>query len=219
MFQTLQYQVLRPTFLLIGLMMCTGAFTQSQWEFKGEKDQVKVYYRRTSNVHEVKLITSIQTTASDLIHLLGEVPGYPKWGYKVVESRLLKKVSDTEMYYHSKLDFPWPLDDRDVVMHTLLTQDPVTKTITATSTAVPDFIPAVPGYLRMRNSNTQWTIMSGVNGWLYVEYYINSSPGGSIPDWLVNAAIDVGPRETIKSLRSLLKQPKYQNKRLAYIKE
>ena len=36
---------------------------------------------------------------------------------------------------------------------------------------------------------------------------------------MVNMAIDMGPRETIKRIRSALKGAKYQNSKLAYIKE
>lgn len=216
----LQHQVLRTLYFVLLLLPGFSAAAQSNpWILKNEKDLVKVYYRRTEGVHEVKLATSIQSSMSDLVHLMHEVTDYPKWGYKVTESRVVKKISDTDMYYHSKLDFPWPMDDRDIVMHTVMHQDPVTKVITATSVAEPDAIPEVPGFMRIRQSTTKWTIMPGQNGWLYVEYYINSSPGGNIPDWMVNAAIDVGPRETIKGIRNMLAQPKYRNKQLAYIRD
>ncbi len=54
---------------------------------------------------------------------------------------------------------------------------------------------------------------------LSVEYYLYSHPGGSLPSWLVNTAVDMGPRETIKSVRNLLLEPRYQNVRLAHIRE
>lgn len=188
------------------------------WVFKNEKDNVKVFYRRTADVHEVKLVSSIKTSLSGLVHLLGEVNLYPTWGYKVAESQLLQKVSDTEMYYHSRLDFPWPFNDRDIIMHTKLTQDPNSRAIIATSTAVPDFIPELKDVTRIRNAKTTWKIWPGANGWAYVEYYIYSDPAGNMPDWLVNMAIDIGPRETIKGLRDILKKPEYQAVTLAHIK-
>jgi hypothetical protein len=38
---------------------------------------------------------------------------------------------------------------------------------------------------------------------------LNSEPGGNIPDWLVNLAIDEGPIQTIKAFLSLLDAAKY----------
>ncbi len=189
------------------------------WSLKKDKEGVKVFYRHTSDIYEIKLATSLKIPLSGLIQLFSEVEQYPKWGYKVAEARLLQRVSDTEMYYYSRLDFPWPMNDRDIIMHTKMTQDPKTNRIIATSVAVPDYLPVVKDVERMRTAHTQWTLAPGAGGWVYVEYYIYSHPGGSIPDWLVNMAIDVGPRETIKSIRSIIQQQRYQTAKLAYIKE
>jgi hypothetical protein len=194
-------------------------FSQNEWVFKNEKEGVKVYYRKTSDIQEVKLISSIKVPLSGLIQLFSEVELYPTWGYKVMESRLIKKVSDTEMYYYSRLDFPWPLSDRDLVMHTKLEQDPVTRKIIATSKAVPNMAPEVADVVRITNATTQWTLIPGAGGWLYTEYYIYSSPGGNIPDWMINMAVDVGPRETIKNIRNIVQQYKYQSARLAHIRD
>jgi len=189
------------------------------WELKNNKDGVKVYFKKTADVHEIKLITSLHTSLSGIVQLLSEVEHYPLWGYKILESKLLKKVSDTEVYYYTKLDFPWPLNDRDIIMHTHLTQDPVTKKIITTSVAVPDYLPENKDVVRIQQANTRWTLLPGTGGWPYIEYYIYTNPGGNLPDWLINMAIDVGPRETIKAMRTLLQQEKYKKTKLAHIKE
>lgn len=212
--------------LLLTLLLATifvPSFINAQdtngWIFKNEKEGVKVYYRKTSDVYELKLITSLKVSLSGLVTLLSEVDNYPKWGYKVTESRELKKISEWETYYYSKLDFPWPLDDRDIVVRSKMEQDPVTRRITATSVSEPDYIPANKGVVRMRNAHTSWTLLPGPGGWTYVEYYIYSDPGGSLPDWLVNMALDVGPRETIKNIRNFVLQDKYQRAKLAHLKD
>jgi hypothetical protein len=196
------------------------SFSQKHdWVLKNEKEGVKVYYRKTADIYELKLAASLKTSLDGLIQLLSEVEHYPDWGYKVTESRLLQKVSDTEVYYYSKLDFPWPLDDRDIIMHTRMEQDPVTRRVVATSMAMPDYIPAVKGVERIRKATTKWTLVPDPSGWTYVEYYIYSDPGGNLPDWLVNMALDVGPRETIKSIRKFIQLPKYREAKLDYIKK
>jgi hypothetical protein len=205
----------------LALFACTflsSMQAQDGWIFKNEKEGVKVYYRKTSDVYELKLVTSLKAPLSGLALLLSEVENYPKWGYKVLESKELKRVSDTETYYYSKLDFPWPLDDRDIIVHSKMEQDPITRRITATSISSPDYLPGNKGVVRMRNAHTTWTLLPGPGGWTYVEYYIYSDPGGSLPDWLVNMALDVGPRETIKSIRNFVQQEKYQSAKLAHVK-
>lgn len=207
------------------MILCVTAILPLQaqnndaWTLRKDKEGVKVYYRQVTDIHEIKLATSLKIPLSGLIQLFSEVENYPKWGYKVMESKLLQKVSETEMYYYSRLDFPWPMSDRDLIMHTRLTQDPKTRRIIAVSEAAPDYLPVTKDVERIREAHTQWTLVPGSGGWVYVEYYIHSDPGGSIPDWLINMTLDVGPRETIKSIRDLIQSQKYQGAKLAYIKE
>jgi hypothetical protein len=189
------------------------------WILKNNKDGVKVYYRKTTDVHEVKLTSSIETRMSGIIQLFSEVENYPHWGYRIVESKLLKKISDREQYYYAKIDFPWPLSDRDLIMHTFLEQDSTTKIITAKSKATPGFLPENKDIVRIKTCNTTWKLHPGTSGWMYIEYFIYSNPGGNIPDWAINLGIDVGPRETIKNIRDILKKDKYTKAKIPYIKD
>ena len=199
--------------------LSSSVFAQEDYVFKNEKDGVKVYYKKTDDVHDVKLTTSFQSSASALVKLFSEVSKFPTWGYKISESKLLKKVSATEIYYYSVIDFPWPMSDRDVIMHSTLSQDPKTGIVTSLSEAVPDYLPEKEGLVRMTIADTKWIIHKASGGNINVEYYIHSHPGGNIPAWLVNMAIDVGPRETIKAMRDILQEPEYKSARLAHIKE
>lgn len=208
-----------PLFFLAFSSPALQAQKNEGWNFKNEKDGVKVYYKKTDDVHEIKLVTSLKSSLSALVQLFSEVDDYTKWGYKLSEAKLLKRVSEKEFYYYSKLDFPWPLSDRDLILRTKLEQDSTTKHVTSISTARHDYLPENKDVVRIKTTTTKWTLVPGTGGWVYVEYYINSNPAGNIPDWLVNMAIDVGPRMTIKNMRSILQQPKYQTAKLAYIKE
>lgn len=205
--------------LLFSISLPLTAQDKHAWVLKNDKDAVKVYYRKSSDIYELKLATSLKVPLSGVARLFDEVEKYPVWGYKITEARLLKRVSPTEMYYYSRLDFPWPMSDRDVVLHTKLQQDPKNGAVMSVSTAVPDYIPEVKGVVRVRKADTKWTLIPGAGGWLYAEYYLHSDPGGNIPDWAINLALDVGPRETVKSMRKILAGSDYQNTKLAHIKE
>jgi len=204
--------------LLLSLFFSHGASAQT-WKFKNEKEGVKVYYRNTGTVQDLKLTASVKTSLSGIIYLLNEVERYPQWGYKISESRLLEKISATELIYYTRFDFPWPLSDRDVIMRTSLVQDPKTNVVTAVSVSEPWHLAEYKDIVRIHTANTRWILHPNSSGWLYLEYYIHSDPGGSLPDWLVNMAVDVGPLETIHRIRHILKEPKYQQAKLAHIRE
>lgn len=219
--EPLHFKLKTGLFLFLALFFTSPLIAQDQngWVLKNEKDGVKVYYRKASDIYELKLATSFKVPLSGVARLFDEVEKYPGWGYKITEARLLKRVSPTEMYYYSRLDFPWPMSDRDVVLHTKLEQDPKSHAVMSISKAAPDYIPEVKGVVRVRKADTKWTLIPGAGGWLYAEYYLHSDPGGNIPDWAINLALDVGPRETVKSMRKILSGKDYQNTKLAHIKE
>ena len=205
--------------LITAFTFSLPAQSDDDWKLKSEKSGVKVYYRKPSDIYELKLATSIKVPLSGIVRLFDEVDKYPSWGYKVSEARLLKRVSPTEMYYYSKIDFPWPMSDRDLVLHTTLEQNAHNNAVTSTSVAVSGWVPEKKDVVRIKKANTKWTMIPGEGGWLYVEYYLNSDPGGSIPDWAINLALDMGPRETVKQMKVILKESTYQNTKLAHIKE
>jgi hypothetical protein len=191
---------------------------EAGWVYKGEKEGVKVYLKKTGDVFDVKLTTSIQTTLSAFCHLLADVEAYPSWGYKLMNTELLSQENEYYMEYYSRIDFPWPLNDRDITLANSMSQDR-NGIITFHSKSKSGLKNEVKDVIRLDDVETSWILHPPKNGWCYVEYYIHSDPEGGIPDWLVNMAIDVGPRETIAAIKRELKKPEYTTIRLAYIKE
>ena len=212
-------QTTLPRLWLFFFLLTACSLSAQDWEFKNEKEGVKVYYRQKADIFELKLTASIETSLSGIVQLFNQVERYPQWGYKIAESRLLEKISETECIYYTKFDFPWPLADRDVIMRSKLEQDPHSKVVTSVSTAEPWRLAEYADVVRIKDAHTRWVMHPNNSGWLYLEYFVYSDPGGGIPDWAVNMAIDVGPRETVKRIRDVLKEPAFRRIRLAHIKE
>jgi len=214
--------LLAITFLFVATTILSQSHDSASddgWVLKKEKTGIKIYYRKTSDIHELKLSTTLNASLSGVAQMLDEVQYFPKWGYKVSETHLVKRISPTEMIYYARVDFPWPMSDRDLVLHTKLDQDPENRTVTSTSVALTGHVPEYKGVVRMKKANTKWTVKPGAGNNVQLEYYLYSDPGGSLPDWVVNLALDMGPRETIKRMRETLKESRYHNVKLAHIKE
>ena len=194
------------------LIFCTSVtYAQKDWVFQKEKNGVKVYKRQSEDGHELKLVTTFDVAPAALVALFNNIAEYPKWGYHVVHSELLKRMSDTEFYYYSRFDFPWPIDDRDVVMHTKITTDEKTKVVTLRSEATPDYIPEKTGIVRIKKANVTWTLTPKGEGKTEGEYRLSTNPGGLLPDWTVNLANDTGPVETVQKMKKLLGEERYKN--------
>ncbi len=212
-------QATLPLLWVLFFLISAASLPAQHWQFKNEKEGVKVFHRQKADIFELKLTASVETSLSGIVQLFNQVERYPHWGYKIVESRILEKISDTEFIYYSKFDFPWPLADRDVIMRSKVEQDPHSKIVTSVSTAEPWRLAEYADVVRIKDAHTRWVMHPNNSGWLYLEYFVYSDPGGSIPDWAVNMAIDVGPRETVKRIRAVLQEPAFKRIRLAHIKE
>jgi hypothetical protein len=191
----------------------------ANWEYKGEKEGIKIYHQKTPGLFHIKLSTSVKAPLSGIATLFADVDHYTDWGYKISHSRLLRRVSPTEVWYYAKYDFPWPLDDRDIILHSKMEQDPNTRRMTITNTPYPAYLPENKGIVRIKNATTHWLFVPGDNGWVYIEQQIATDSAADMPEWLVKMTVDTGPRETAKAVRKILQQDRYQQAKLPHIRD
>lgn len=196
------------SFFLI-LSMILKAQTPA-WRFIKETKGIKVYYREipNQNLNEVKIQTTFNCNLSTIVEALRDVKSYPEWVYKVVSSKTVKEITSSEVLYYNKLNFPWPLADRDVVIHTKIIQNPVTKEVNSISYAEPGALPQTTDMIRIKEFNSKWSFIPK-EGYVVGEYIFRSNPGGNIPLWMVNLSLDEGPVKTIQNFKRILLENQY----------
>ncbi len=197
--------------LVLALFIVMNVTAQeAKWRFVKEAHGIKVYYRDIPkhNLNEVKIQTTFNTNLSTIVEALRDVETYPNWVYKASSSKIIKRFGDNEMIYYNKLDFPWPLSDRDIAIHTKIVQDQNSKEVTSISFAVPNSIPKNQDLVRILEFNSMW-VFKPINGKVQAEYTFKSNPGGNIPAWMVNMSLDEGPIKTIQNFKKILVSKKY----------
>ncbi len=209
--------------LLAGVSICCCHLIAAQKEWKLQKDRngVRVYYREAADspIKELKIVTQAKSSLSAALAVLQDVHQLPKWVYRCSQARMLRNVSPTAYEYANITDFPWPLYDREFVMRCTTWQDPHTLTVYSRSSAIPDAIPHDSRYLRVRKTESWWTFRPLHQGIIEVEYYLKSDPGGNIPTFLINAALDSGPLYSLEKFKKLVQQPAYAKAKIDYIRE
>lgn len=207
-------------YILFGLTGFVNA-QEAQWELKKDKNDVKVYVReaKDSPFKELKMSYDVEASMSAIVALLQDVEAIPDWVYKCTESYLVKEVSEDEEYYYNRVDFPWPLSDRDFVVKSTFTRDTVNNTMRSESWVANDMIPEKEDVVRIKDLHLWWEFTPKENGIVHIEYYLKSDPGGYLPAWIVNIAADQGPLQTVKRFRKALKNPKYKNAKVAVLVE
>ena len=209
--------------LILITLFCSNTLSAQNngWELERETDGLKVYLRdaTNSNVKEVKIETTFDESMSAIISLLKDVPAYPDWVYKCIESNRLEASTTTSSLYYCKIDFPWPMSDRDFIGKSKLRQDPDTKHVFIDVKGLKDYIDEKEDIVRIEELEIHYEFIPLSNGKVKMLYRLHSNPGGSIPTWMVNMVIENGPMNTVKGMREKLKEPKYRNAQLSYLKE
>ena len=213
---------LSATALLLFLCSFLPAQHCKDWEQISEKADIKVYTKEVDGhkVKSMKMTCQIDgNSLSSFVAVFQDMSSYPDWVYSSSEPSMLHKLSDQEIYYYVRSEFPWPLSDRDFVVHNKVWQDPETNTFYSKSTVLNDYLDEVEGVVRIKEFEGSWKITPLPNGRYDLEYTFYTDPGGNIPGWIVNRFLDVGPFKTIKSLEAEAQKSKYSIASFSFVKE
>lgn len=193
----------------------------NNWKLVKNSEGVKAYTREVegSDVKQVKVKTNLKSTLTGLVKIVRDVDSHTKWIYKCKKATILKDVKETEHYYYNESEAPWPISNRDIITHAVITQNKQTKKVTITSTGVPNFIGRIEGIVRIKKLNARWEFMPKNNGTVDLSFYLLIDLGGGLPAWIVNMAIADGPFETVLNMRNEVKKQKYQKATYSFIEE
>lgn len=190
------------------------------WEFIKSNDGIEVYSRKSddSPVKEIKVQKVMETTLSSLVALMKDVENHKNWTYANKKAKILEKHSEFSWIFYGYSDAPWPVQDRDMVIHATLKQDSVTKVIKNEGECTPDYIPENEDVVRIPACHSLWTLAPLEDGKVLVSLEIQIDLGGSIPNWLINLVSSKGPYLTIKNMEDEVKKSPYKDAVLDYIK-
>jgi hypothetical protein len=132
---------------------------------------------------------------------------------------LLKSSTDTDLFFYTEIECPWPFENRDVVVHMNLTQNTENKEMTVIAQSTDGYLPEKDNVVRMKYSRVTWVVTPMNNRHLKVNYKVQIDPGGSVPAWLLNAFASKGPYESFSKLKAEIKLPQYAHAKLAFLED
>jgi hypothetical protein len=155
-----------------------------------QRHQIKTYSKQEDNrrYRSFKVQGILNGSLEAAARCQFDIDNLTNWYMNAIESKLLKRVSDTEYYFYFRLKMPLGVPHRDVIIHANV-QPYSAKTgfLAITYTAAPDFIPVKPGVVRVPAYETsiKLTPLGADKVEEHLEGYVD--PGGSgMPTWLVN---------------------------------
>ncbi len=202
------------------------AQAQDDWQLRhgDESTPVQVWLRaRGDELPAFRAVTRVQARLATLVALLLEPGRMPQWVDRVHSASPLPPPEPGTALTHLVFDMPWPLQDRDAVVLSRLTQDAATGTVTMDGVAASERLAPTPGRVRMPSFQASWRFVPLGGGWVEVEFTGFGDPGGSLASPLlrgfVAAAVWQSPWRTMQALRRVVELPEFRDAAVPFIRE
>ncbi|GAB2963901.1 START domain-containing protein [Hymenobacter coalescens] len=195
------------------------AAARENWRLETNKDGIKVYSRHSpgSRFKEIRVHCEMPGTLSQLVALYTDVDNYTQVISNTKRAHLLRRVSETELFYYIESQMPRPVANRDLVMRLQFAYSPVDKLLVIHTNSVNGMVAPQPDLVRVPSWTGQWTVRQVTDSRLQIDYTFRVDPGGELPTWLINMIAPVAPYSSFMKLRNGLQLPRYQSRSFAFL--
>lgn len=182
------------------------------WVLEKDKDNIKVWTleTETSSIKSFKAVTSINASVTQLAAVLKDIEAYPQWMSNIGTTEVLEAINENECYYYFEVEAPWPVSNRDNIVHFKLTKNYETKGFKVYVTGEADYIAENQDIVRIPKSIGTWQFIPLEEEKTEVVFEYAADPGGKLPAWVINIFIIDGPFKTLSNLKEFVKREKYQ---------
>jgi len=200
--------VLIPILTWTFFLLNSPALKAQEWKFIKENEGIKIYTRNEEDipVKSFKGVADFKTTMDKMKTVIGRIESFDWWDENIKEIKVLAYEEEKFIRYYLVYDVPWPLNDRDICVETLITTDPLTGIRMVKATPLEGGIPEKPDLVRIKYYWQQWTMKPLDNGLVHVELEGSVDPAGSIPTWIVNMVITNTPLNVMTKARKVVEK-------------
>jgi hypothetical protein len=193
-------------FVIVSLFGTHAVAAESaDWVKVGTDKGITVSRRKVegSNLHEFRGRGLIDAKIKDVLAVIFDANRRGEWMFHCVGSWFVDKPAANQEIAYNRTHLPWPVSDRDVVLHGQAVVDVAHFEVDLNFESVTDpRVPPYKGVVRMPELTGHWSVRA-VNGGksTCVEYQVHANPGGHVPDWLADQSSRELPRKTLEGLR------------------
>lgn len=194
--------------ILLNLIICCHAFA---WTLEHDKNGIKIYTQQMSD-SDFKAFRGTVTVNSTLLNVVAhhvDLQAMPDWLQDCKKSELISSANGQDFYIYQQTDAPWPVTDRDYVLHMHFEQDPVNYVVTISFEATQAFNKSDKDCVPVSRLKGLWRFTPEADNKVFIEYETFADPAGDIPSWLANAFVVDQPLGTLRNLRQRVENNTY----------
>ena len=190
--------------LVVGLAPTEAAAGSGSWEFVDKVEGVKTWRKEAkgSNVFAFRGEVVRDVHIGKVLKAFATSAYHKDWVDRWDASKDLKKIGPYERIFWIRFDLPWPVSDRDYVIHTKAVPDEKKRVVVARLKSVRH--PAKPkeGGCCVRGDafGTHYRFTALPDGKTKMMVEVHTDPRGMLPAWLVNIIQKKWPSKTLNGL-------------------
>lgn len=191
---------------LTGMLWLDGSqgFAHSdepRWEMTGQRDGIRSFEsaRPGRPLSAYRAQMELSADPWDALAVLEDVDRACEWTSHCGEMRKLRAASERDLTVYARMDAPWPVRDRDVVVRVRVGIEP--RELLVAIDSLNGAAPAQAGVVRMPRFVAHYRFQWLESQRTSVEYQIDVDPGGTLPDWLKRIVARDLAHNTLADLR------------------
>lgn len=219
---------LQKAIVLAGLAVMFNASVQaadstmSRTKLAINKNGVKVWTYQTPDnpAFTYRATTVLNTSLTSATAVILDTKSLTQWVPYVSSADVIERDADSGTFIlHMKLDFPFPLQDRDVVVRGKISQT-ANGTVTIKNAAISDKrVPVEPNVVRLTEYEGDWSLKPLAANKVEVSTTGYGNPGGIIPLAVANRFVQQQPYQMLGRMKNYVKNARYQNAQLDFIRD
>jgi hypothetical protein len=180
------------------------SLTGYAWELNKDDDGIQIYTRTVEGqqLNEFKGVVTINHSIDALGTFFTDFDNLANWVYNCKKAELVKKIGDSEFFVHFITGNPWPVKDREFVLHYTIEQTRNSSAVTLRFTGESTINKQGKNSIHMKDIVGYWHFTPIGTRQTKVEYQVLADPAGTVPKWLVNQVIVDTPYYTLRNLRN-----------------
>jgi hypothetical protein len=193
------------------------AESADNWKLQEETDNIRIYTTEPadSSFKAFKAVALIDAPIENLMAVMINPKSCMEWVLNCAEAYSFGKGTFNDRFAYSVNDLPWPVTDRDYVLHIRTQGDKASGEVTMNLNATPGKRAEISSRVRVNKSDTLYRFIpeGKKTRMIWVQH---TNPNGSLPGWLVNSLLVDIPIQSLQALEKVAAKPRYQGFSMIY---
>ncbi|MGO1691452.1 MAG: START domain-containing protein [Marinobacter sp.] len=187
------------------------------WSLREESGGIRIYTmdQNDSSFQVFKAEALLDAPIEAVMAVMVNPTSCMEWVLNCSESYGVGKGNFNDRHAYSVNDMPWPVTDRDYVLHIRTQGDEASGQITMKMSAISGKRAEYSNRVRVDRSDTLYRFIPEDNKTRMI-WLQHTDPNGSLPGWLVNTLLVDIPMSSIEELERVSGMERYQGFRLLY---